>query len=145
MIISLALGGTNGTNATAAFTIITGSTPGRARLLELGYTNGAATASTYDVGRPAANGTTPTSPVDFLVEDPADVLASGVVQACTAWTTAPTAPTAAMRRVNLAATIGGGMIWTFPKGIVIPVSGNFVIYNKATNSAVYSCYAVIDL
>lgn len=144
MFISLAVRTSGVTTGTAAWEIRTGATPGRARLMELGVFLGAATASTYGLGRPAAIGITPTTPVDFLVEDPADVLASGVVQSALAWATGPTVPAAFFRRIGLPATVGNGVIWTFPKGLVIPVSSSIVLWNLATNGVV-DAYAVLDV
>jgi hypothetical protein len=60
-----------------------------------------------------------------------------------AWGTAPTAPTNFLRRVTLPATIGAGIIWTFPRGLVIPVSSSIVIWNIGTNS-VADIWIVID-
>lgn len=124
--------------------IRTGATPGRARLLELGIFNNAATAGVIGLGRPGAIGAGATGLVDFQPEDPNDVLASGVVQGATGWTTAPTAPTAFFRVIALPATIAVGVIWTFPKGIVIPVSSSIVLYLIAASSALRA-YAVLDV
>jgi hypothetical protein len=88
----------------------------------------AATASTFGLGRPAAIGVTPTSPVTLLSDDPNDA-ASGV-QTALAWSgSAPTAPTNFFERFQLPATVGAGIIVTFPKGIIIPVSSSLVIWN----------------
>ena len=144
MIISLGIRTTSGTAGAAAWEIRTGATPGRAKLLEIGFFLAAATGSTYGLGRPAAIGITPTSPVNFLPEDPNDVIASGVVQAARAFVTGPTVPTAFLRRISLPATIGAGVIWTFPKGITIPVSSGLVLWNIGTN-AVVDAYAVIEI
>lgn len=144
MRLSLGVRAVDGTAAAAAWEIRTGATPGRARLVEIGLFLAAATASIYALGRPAAIGITPTAPVDFLPEDPNDVIASGVVQSALAWGTGPTVPTAFLRRISLPATIGTGVIWTFPKGIVIPVSYGLVLWNVGTN-AVVDAYAVVDV
>ncbi len=144
MIVSLGVRTTGASSDTPAWEIRTGSTPGRAKLLEIGVFLAAATASTIGFGRPAAIGVTPTSPVDFLQEDPNDVLASGVIQSALAWGTPPTAPTNFLRRISLPGTIGTGVIWTFPKGLVIPVSNSVVLWNLATN-AVVDAYAVIEI
>jgi hypothetical protein len=144
MIVSLAQRTSNVTVSNTAWTLLTGSTPGRARVLEIGIFLAAATASTFGLGRPAALGITPTTPVDFLPEDPNDVLATGIVQGALAWGTLPTAPTQFLRRISLPATIGTGVIWTFPRGLVIPVSSNLVVYN-ITATGVADVYAVIDL
>jgi hypothetical protein len=130
------------TSATAAWEI-RASANVRARVLEIGVFLAAATASTYAIGRPAAIGVTPTTPVDFVPNDPADVTVAGQVQSALAWATAPTVPTAFFRRVSLPATIGTGIIWTFPQPIVIPASGSIVLWNAALNGVV-DAYAVID-
>lgn len=144
MIISLGVRTTAVTAGTAGWEIRTGATPGRAKVFEIGFFLAAATATTIGLGRPAAIGITPTSPVNFLPEDPNDVIASGVVQSSLAWATPPTVPTAFLRRVSLPATIGTGVIWTFPKGITIPVSYGLVLWNIATGSAV-DAYAVCSI
>lgn len=144
MIYSLGVRTVDGTVAAAAWEIRTGATPGRAKLLEIGFFLVAATGSQLGLGRPAAIGTTPTAPVDFLPEDPNDVLASGVVQSAVAWAVGPTVPTAFLRRISLPATIGTGVIWTFPKGITIPVSDGLVLWNIGTNSLL-DAYAVISI
>lgn len=144
MIVSFSARTTATTNATAAWEIRTASTPGRVKILEVGLFLGAATASVYGLGRPAAIGVTPTSPQDFLPEDPNDVIASGVVQSALAWGTGPTVPANFFRRISLAATIGNGIIWTFPKGLVLPVSGGLVLWNLATNGVV-DAYAVAEV
>jgi hypothetical protein len=144
MRVSLGVRTSDGTSGAAAWEIITGATPGRARVLELGFFLAAATATTIGLGRPQAVGITPTSPVDFLAEDPNDVLASGVVQSAVAWGTGPTIPTAFLRRIALPATVGTGVIWTFPEGLVFPVSSSLILWNLASNS-VLDAYAVIDI
>lgn len=134
---------TTGTSSGAAAWEIRTSANVRARLMEIGFFLNAATASTVGLGRPAAIGITPTSPVDFLPEDPADPTVSGQVQSALAWTTGPTVPANFLRRISLPATQGVGVIWTFPRGIVIPVSSSIVLWNLAANSAL-NAYAVID-
>lgn len=144
MRVSLGVRTSDGTSGAAAWEIITGATPGRARVIELGFFLAAATATTIGLGRPQAVGITPTSPVDFLAEDPNDVLATGVVQSAVAWGTGPTIPAAFLRRIALPATVGTGVIWTFPEGLVIPVSSSLILWNLASNS-VLDAYAVIDI
>jgi hypothetical protein len=112
--------------------------------MELGFFLAAGTASTYGLGRPAAIGDTPTTPVDFLQQDPAEVLAANAVLSAIAWGTGPTAPTAFLRRISLPATVGTGVIWTFPEGLVIPVSGSIVLWNLGTNGVV-DAYAVVKI
>jgi hypothetical protein len=144
MNVTLGVRTVSGTTGAAAWEIRTGATPGRAKLLELGFFLVAATASIIGFGRPAAIGDTPTTPVDFLPEDPNDVVASGVIQSSLAWGTGPTIPTAFLRRIALPATIGVGVIWTWPKGLVIPVSSSVILWNLGTNS-VLDAYAVVEI
>ena len=126
--------------STAGWELRTGSSD-RAYLLELGISLAAATASTFGLGRPAAIGVTPTSPVTLLAEDSS--APAGTVQSALAWATGPTAPANFFRRISLPATIGSGVIWTFPKGLLIPVNSSLVVWNLAANG-VADMYAVID-
>ena len=144
MLFSLGVRTSAVTAGTASWEIRTGATPGRVKVHEIGFFLAAGTASTIGLGRPAAIGLTPTSPVDFLPEDPNDVLASGVIQSSLAWATPPTVPAAFLRRVSLPATIGTGVIWTFPEGLIIPVSYGLVLWNIATGSAI-DAYAVCSI
>lgn len=128
------------TNATAAWEIRTASGD-RAVVLEIGITLAAATASTYGLGRPAAIGVTPTTPVTVLAEDSGAPV--GTAQSALAWATGPTVPVNFLRRVSLPATIGTGMVWTFPAGLVIPVSNSLVLWNLGTNGVV-DAWVVLD-
>lgn len=139
-IYAIARRTTNVTSGAAAHTIYTTSTD-RAAVLEAGVFMGAATASTYSLGRPAAAGVTPTSPVLLLAEDPGNPAAT--TNSALAWGTSPTNPTNDLRRWAAPATIGTGVIWTFPRGIIIAISTNFVLQNLATNGVVDS-YFVVD-
>ncbi|MBA2706318.1 MAG: hypothetical protein H0U59_00755 [Gemmatimonadaceae bacterium] len=116
----------------------------RLRVMELGIVVAAATASTFGLGRPAAIGVTPTSPVTILAEDSGDAAGTGTV--ALAWGTAPTAPTgsAYLRRVATPASIGAGIVWTFGEnGLVVPISSSIVIYNLST-TGVADIYVVVD-
>jgi len=144
VILSLGIRTTSGITAEPAWEISTGATPGRAKILEIGIFLAEATATTIGIGRPAALGITPTTPVDFLPEDPNDVIAAGVVQSALAWATNPTIPTAFLRRISLPATIGTGVVFSFPKGLVIPVSYGIVVWNLSTN-ALLDCFATVEI
>ena len=126
-------------SGTAAWEIRTGAQ--RIYIMELGLSLAAATASTYGFGRPAAIGVTPTSPVIPPPEDPAN--GAAVCSSALAWATGPTVPAIFMRRIGLPATIGGGVIWTFPRGVVVAPSSSIVLWNLAANSVV-DAYAVIE-
>jgi hypothetical protein len=110
------------------------------RVREIGLTLGAATASTYGIGRPGAVGVTPTSPITVLQQNPSDE--AGTTTTAVAWGTGPTVPTNFLMRITLPATIGAGVIWTFTSDELIVGPGNaaaavasLVVWNLATNSA----------
>ena len=132
---------TSGTAATAAWEVRSTST-NKPRIVEMGISQNAATASVFGLGRPQAIGITPTSPVTFLDEfDGGGPV--GLTTCAVAWATGPTVPLNFFRRVSLEATVGRGIIWTFPLGIGISVSNSIVIWVIAT-SAVADVWAVAD-
>jgi hypothetical protein len=139
-IFSLANRTTNTTTANATIELIAGASA-RFRLIETGIFMGAATASIFLFGRPAAIGITPTSPISLLPEDPAD--STPGCKTALAWGTSPTAPTASMRRVNLPGTIGAGLILTFPRGITVAANGTLVYHNSGA-TGVSDIYFVAD-
>ena len=111
------------------------------RVMEVGLNLQTATASTYGLGR-ASNVPTQTAPVLVQAENPADP--AGLSGLAVAWSpTAPTIPSQFLRRISLPATAGAGVIWTFPRGIGIPINGSIVLWVIATASVV-DCYAVAD-
>jgi hypothetical protein len=138
-IYSLALRTTNVTINNAAVEV-RASAANRPKLLELSYVSGAATAHSIGLGRPAAIGVTPVN-VLFQADDPGDP--ASVTNGALSWATSPTAPVIYMRRVNFAATVGVGIVWTFPRGLVIPVSSSVVLFN-ITAGAVSDVNFVID-
>lgn len=111
----------------------------RFKVKEIGISIGIATASLYAIGRPAARGVTPTSPIDFLPYDTGDVPVGAFLTTSVAWATPPTVPAAFFRRFNLPAAIGAGVIWTFDD-LIIPVSGSLVVWNLATNANTMNAY-----
>ena len=137
------------TTAAAAYEIRAPS-GSRFRLRELGIFIGAATASLYGLGRPAAVGITPTSPVTVIPQDPAD--GTGLTTTAVAWGTGPTVPANFLRVVALPAAIGNGIVWTFGPnelicGAAIGVAAavnSLVIWNLTANSAVLDVYAVVE-
>jgi len=106
---------------------------GRCKVLEVSYINSsAATATSIGLGRPQAIGITPVN-VLFQRDDPADP--ASVTNGSLSWATSPTVPLIYHRRWGCAATIGVGVVWTFPRGLVIPISSSLVIWNIATTTA----------
>lgn len=116
--------------AAAALEIIAGTNS--AKITEIVLTLGAATASVYALGTPAAIGNNPTTPVPLLSEQDASV---SVATLATAWTTPPTAPAAFYKRASMPASIGAQLVWTFPQGLIIPANSSLVVWNLTANSA----------
>lgn len=131
---------TSGTTiANANFGIYPPSTV-RAALLEYSMIQATGTASSYGLGRPATIGT-PTTATLFQTDDPND--AASVVNGYITWSAQPTAPTIFHRRWNSAATVGVGIVWTFPRGLVIAASGALVGWN-ITATVALDVNAVVD-
>jgi hypothetical protein len=139
--------GTVTTSGSAAFDVATPTAAGvRARVMEFSAFLGAATASTYGINRPSAIGTR-TSPVALLAEDVGDPALTGImlVDSAVAHSVQPTMAAADMAMVSLPATIGTGMVWTFPRGLILGTQGSIVLVNRATNSASVQGNAVVDV
>jgi len=93
----------------------------------------AATASIYQLGRPAAKGITPTSPVLIMPEasgDPSTLLTGTAL----AWATPPTVPTYFYRSAQMAAVVGQSISWT-GLNIIVGAGMSIVLWNGAANSA----------
>ena len=135
-ISSLALRTTNLTISQASWELRTAAA-GRPKILELSFIQATGTAQSIGVGRPQAQGITPVN-VLFQADDPGD--AASAVNASLSWATSPTVPLIFQRRWNSAATIGVGIVWTFPRGMVMPVSASWVIWNiTAAQAADVNC------
>lgn len=139
-IYSLSLNTTVTTTGAASWDIKAAAT-NRPAVMEVSLNLGAATASTYGIGR-AGNTPTQTSPVLVQAEDPGDP--AGVSGCAVAWSVAPTIPAQFLRRVSLPATIGSGIIWTFPRGLILAVSASLLVWNLAANSASTQVHVVVD-
>lgn len=140
-VYSLSQRTASGTAATAAWEVRSTST-NKPKVMEVGLSINAATASVFGLGRPGAIGVTPTSPQTFLDEADGNAPA-GLTTCAVAWGTGPTVPANFLRRASTPATIGAGVIWTFPRGLGLPISGSFVLWNIGTNS-VADVWAVVD-
>ena len=101
----------------------------RPKVLEISIIQATATAQSLGLGRPQAQGVTPVN-VLFQQDDPNDP--ASVMNASLSWATSPTVPLIFHRRWNSAATIGVGIVWTFPRGLVLPVSASLVLWNITT-------------
>lgn len=113
------------------------------RVFQLDALLAAATASVYGIGRPAAIGVTPTTPVTVLAEELPN-LPLGLTTTAVAWGTGPTVPVQFLRRIPLPATVGAGYIATFPRGLGIPVASSIVLWNITANSAATDINLVVD-
>jgi hypothetical protein len=89
------------------------------KLLELGLSCNAATASNISLLRNTAAGYTATTSSSVgQQENPSGADAAGTSVVDSAWSTPPTVTAASrIRRFTLPATIGAGLIWTFQNGI----------------------------
>jgi len=106
-----------------------------ARIFEIKVFTSTAVALSVGVIRSATVGATFTSATP-QAEDVRSVASTCAVD--TAITTAPTIGTVYMEKIVLPAVIGSGMIWTFPQGLVVPVSAGLLLWNfgAATGPAV---------
>lgn len=112
------------------------------RVMEVGISQNAATAGVYGLGRPQAIGITPTTPQNFVGEGDSAPVTSQTTAAI-AWGTGPTVPTNFNRRISVSATIGAGVIWTFPRGFSIAASNSIIIWILLT-APVCDVWAVVD-
>lgn len=144
-IYSLAQTSTSTTSGNVAADVAV-STGIRPRLMEYGLFLGAATASTFSLRRTSALGTR-TTPTALIGEDPADPALTGItlVDQAVAFSAEPTELTTKHRSIGLPATIGVGVIWTFPRGLALAVSLSFVIVHDATNAASHHHHVVVDV
>lgn len=95
---------------------------------EVGVFVTAATSSSIGLIR-ASN--TPVATTSTLGQAQDTVVAASTVNVDTAWSTAPTIGSNYLRKAVLPATIGAGIIWTWPNGdgLVVPVSAWLVLWN----------------
>lgn len=134
---------TSGTAANTPVWEIKAGSSNRCRVLELGFTQVTAVAGIIGVGRPQAAGVTPTSPQNFVKEDDGNA-PTAATKAAVAWGTAPTFPLSFIRRACMPATIGAGVLWTFPRGLPIPPSSALVVWNFFLAGPTLDVFAVID-
>lgn len=112
----------------------------KCRVLEFSLIQVTGTASSYGLGRPAAQGVTPGTTSTFQRDDSADPVC--VTTLNLTWGTSPTAPSNYHRRTNTAATIGVGIVLTFPAGLIVPVSASLVCFNITATVALDVNFAI---
>lgn len=121
-------------------TLVTAS-GSRAVVREIGVSATTAVAGEIGIGKPAANGSgtltgTLGQPIDF-----ADVAALTTLTTTNFGTSNPTAPTNFLRRFQLPAVIGAGIVWVWePQEFVIPISSNLVIWQISAAIVTYDVY-----
>jgi hypothetical protein len=130
----------------AAYCTIHTAASRTARLLEIGISEDTAPAagSAIGLGRPA---NTPAASTSVLGQARDPIMGASVTNVDTAWSTAPTAPAAFIRRMRLPAAIGAGVIWTWsPEDpLVLAISSWMVIWNYgAAAGAALPLYFVWD-
>jgi hypothetical protein len=129
--------------ATDIATILTAA-GSRAIIREVGISAVTAVAGEVGIGYPAANGATSAGAVLGQALDKADTASvTSLVRnnAGAGWTTHPTAPTVPMRRFQLPAVIGAGVVWVWEPGeLIVPISSNFVIWQFSTAIVTYDVY-----
>jgi hypothetical protein len=129
-------------SASQILSVITGSR--RASILELGIFAVTAVAGEIGLGRATGTGATPTS-VLVQAMDTADEAGTSNL---TSYATGITAPSVFMRRVQLPATIGSGVIWTWAPGdFLVPAStttvGAPVLWQISTAAVTYDVYVKV--
>lgn len=143
-IYSLQLDTTVTTTGAACMDIRAG-TANSPKVMEIAINLKAATASTYGLTR-ASNNPTQTSPVLVQAENPADP--AGVTGSALSWSVAPTTAGNYLRRIGFPNVIGNGIIWTFPRGLVLTngavANATLLIWNLATNGNLTGIWYIVD-
>lgn len=113
--------------AGASFCAIRAGASRSVKIKEIGAFCNAATASSMQLIRPSNTPVATTSVLGQADDDTANVSQTYID---TVWSTAPLiAAMVPLQRVVLPATIGAGVIWTFPNGLHIPVSSSLILWN----------------
>jgi len=114
------------------------------RVFEIGVwlESGTVASSVIGLGRPAAVSVTPTT-LTPQAHDTSAGAASCI--AAVAAGTKPTSPTNFMRRFGVPAVLGSGIVWPFPRGLVIPTGpAELVVWNIGASTSVFGGYFTYD-
>jgi len=137
-IYSIAVRTANQTIAQTALSVVTPSTGGIS-ILETGVTLPYANASIFGFGHPGAGttlgGTSNGQPENMLFP-------ISLTQVGTSWSTQPTIPNTFTRIISLPATVGAGVVWTFPRGVEVVASNSYCWYNisPTCNAEIWYCW-----
>lgn len=125
-------------------TLAAGKRPPEIR--EIGIFNQSGVASIVGLGHPAAIGVTPGTETTVQAADSFDVIAGQTVIAAS-WATPPTSPSPFMRRADLQAVQGAGVIWTWLPGEFVLWSGaavnTIVLWQISTAAVTYDMYVKV--
>lgn len=119
------------------------------RVWEIWVTAETAVAGTVGLVRATGAGTTPGGDTVAVADDYSNTR-TATFHCYTTYATEPTQATVYLRRTALPATIGAGLLWSFPEGIVIPTStdtatANGLLLRQMTAAAVtYSVHVVAE-
>ena len=116
----------NVTSANACYEIIPGGVQ-ECSLIGIEISLVTAAATVIGLGRPAAIGITPTTPLLVQKGSPTDP--TPVTTTAMAWGTGPTVPTHFLKRWSFPAVIGSGIEHRFLQEISIPVGGSLILWN----------------
>ncbi len=118
----------------------------RASVLELGIFTTTAVAGEVGIGRAANTAAGALTGTLVQAMDTSDEAGTATLTT-TFGTTQPTAPTNFMRRIQLPATIGAGVIWTWAPGeLMIPASSlvnPFTIWQISTAAVTFDVYVKV--
>ena len=113
---------------------------------EIGISNQSGVAAIIGIGRPAAIGITPATLTTVQAAHSIDTIAGNTTIAAT-WGTPPTAPATFMRRFDLQATQGAGVIWTWLPGEFVLWSGSaistLVLWQISAAAVTYDLYVKV--
>jgi hypothetical protein len=116
------------------------------RVFEIGIFSATAVAGEVGIGRPAALAVTPATPIGPAASGQSfdNVTGAGAALLDTTWATAPTAPAIPWRRYPIPASIGAGIVWQFPTGIVVPAAGALVLWQYSALAVTYDFHLEFD-
>jgi hypothetical protein len=113
---------------------------------EIGIFNQSGVAAIVGVGQPAAIGVTPATETTVQAINTSDTIA-GATKVAASWGTAPTAPSPPMRRADLQAVQGSGVIWTWLPGEFVLWSGSaistLVVWQFSAAAVTYDLYVKV--
>lgn len=98
-----------------------------ARLLEIGLSGSGAVLGFIGFGIPQVAGVTPGGLVTLQAEDQNGP--AGNTRLALSWATQPQAPRTFLRQAEISGVIGAGVVWTFPLGLILPISKTAVVWN----------------